>query len=89
MGDMGEIFREMREEQKERRAKRLPVRAAQILSLRDKGYMVEELSPYQFRVNGIVDLYPTHNRYHHLKSNRRGGYRDAVQFVLQNVIPLK
>jgi len=81
MSDLGDNYRAMREAQKERRAERLPKRAAEILALADQGFSVECVTEYQYRINGRLDLYPTHNRYHDVLKNRRGGYRNATEFV--------
>jgi hypothetical protein len=40
----------------------------------------------QFRVNGVLDLYPTNRRFHNLRTNERGDYRsdspaELVAFV--------
>ena len=78
-------FTEYRAAQKERRAERLPIRTEQIISLRKLGYNVRVLSAYQFRVNDCFDLYPIHNRYHNIQSNKRGGYPDATRFVLKKI----
>ena len=81
MSDMGEMWHDMREAQQERRAKRLPLRTTEILSLKDDGFDVEEKTPYQFRINGRLDLFPTHNRYHDIRKNIRGGYGAVIPFV--------
>ena len=71
-----EAWKYYRLEQKQRRAERLPKRTEEILSLRESGFEVKQLTPYQFRINGAVDVYPIHNRFHELKSQWRGGYQD-------------
>ena len=81
MSDMGEMYNDRREAQQERRAKRLPLRSAEIESLKSDGFEVKQLTPYQFRVNGQLDLFPIHNRYHDIKRNVRGGYKSVVPFV--------
>lgn len=43
-----------------------------ILALRRKEWHVEELTPYQFRIENKLDLYPVTGRYHDLRINRRG-----------------
>lgn len=70
-----------KEDQRKRRADRLPVRTEQILSLRDMGYIVVQKTEYQYRINGTIDVYPIHNRYHNIKTNKRGGYKDVVEFI--------
>jgi hypothetical protein len=76
-----ELWKEYRTEQQERRANRLPVRTKQILSLRDKGYQVEKKTPYQYRINNTLDIFPIHNLYHDIRLNKRGGFQNVVKFV--------
>lgn len=78
-------YSEYREAQKERRAKRLPIRTEEILKLRELGYTVDEKTAYQFRVNDVIDLYPIHNRYHNIKTDKRGGYKTATEFILKTL----
>lgn len=80
-------FSEYREAQRIRRAERLPIRTAQILALRSYGYKIVELTPYQFRVNDAVDLYPIHNNYHVIRSGKRGSVRNLSEFVKKNFKP--
>lgn len=79
--DVKEAWREYREEQVVRRQERLPRRTAQLLTLRNEGFEIEQKSPYQFRVNGVLDVWLTHNRYHDIKANKRGGFPDVAVFV--------
>lgn len=81
MSDTSEIFRGMRTEQRKRRSKRLPIRAREILTLREDGFKVEQITAHQFRVNDRLDLYPVHNLFHDIISNRRGAYHRAPWFV--------
>lgn len=81
MGDMGDFWHDVRHAQRARRIKRLPVRTRHILELERDGYIITPMTPYQFRVNGCLDLYPTHNRWHDLRSNTRGGAADLIEFV--------
>ena len=79
--EISEQWKEYREEQKERRQERLPKRTEEIQSLTFLGFKVEQMTEYQFRVNDRLDLYPIHNRYHDIENNKRGGYKNAVEFV--------
>lgn len=67
------------------RAKRLAaareVGTVEILALARNGYDVQELTPYQFRINDALDLYPTQRRFHNLKTQRRGRYYSALVIV--------
>lgn len=78
-----------REAQKERRKERLPVRTEEILSLRDIGYTVEKKTDYQFRINGLIDVYPIHNRWHELSTNKRGGAKNLKDFIVKKLNPTK
>lgn len=81
----GELFRQMREAQQARRAERLPGRQKEIEALSELGYDVKKLTNYQYRVNGIYDLYPIHNRWHNLKTNKRGGAKNLSEFIKQQI----
>lgn len=84
----GELFKKMREEQQKRRKERLPERTNEILSLKDSGYTVVKITDYQYRINGLVDIYPIHRRYHILKTNKRGEYRcNHLLFFLNGIMP--
>ena len=79
-------WREYRRAQQQRRSARLPERQAEIDALRGKGFDVQELNArYQFRIDGIVDLYPLHRRYHVLTTGKRGGYTDPVTVAMRFV----
>ncbi len=83
-----EDFRDYRTEQKKRRANRLPIRTEEIMNLETKGYTVEKKSDYHFRINNQLDLFPIHNRFHNIKTNKRGGYRD-IEILLTSELNLK
>ncbi len=80
-----EEWNEYKEEQRKRRAERLPVRQKQIEALADIGYEVKKLTEYQYRVNGLYDLYPIHNRWHNLKTNQRGGTANLAEFIKSKI----
>lgn len=46
----------------------------EIKALKAKGYQVEELTPYQYRVECVLDLYPTRKRFHNISNQARGAY---------------
>lgn len=81
-------MKEYREAQQKRRAERLPVRQAEIEALAEAGYAVKKLTDYQYRINDTYDLYPIHNRWHHLKSGKRGGARNLSEFIKQQIKPI-
>lgn len=76
-----------KDEQKERRQERLPVRQKEIEDLALIGYEVKKITEYQYRINNTYDLYPIHNRWHHLKTNKRGGAKNLAEFIKQKIKP--
>lgn len=75
-----EDFKEIREAQQKRRAERLVGRQKEIEELAPI-YQVKKLTPYQYRINGVLDLYPIHRNYHNIKTNKRGTYKTALGIV--------
>ena len=54
--------------------------------IRQKGYKVCSIrAPYHFRINDILDIYTTNNRYHIIGTERRGSYVN-VEEVIDKVI---
>lgn len=47
----------------------------------EEKYTVKYLTPYQWRINGKVDIYPVNRRYHILATNKRGSYNDMHSFL--------
>lgn len=79
-----EDYRQRRDEQQSRRAERLPIRQKEIRDLSPE-FEVKELTPYQFRINGIIDLYPIHRNWHNIKKNKRGTYKSALEIVKKHI----
>lgn len=75
-------MRDYKEAQRARRAKRVPIRTQEILALKDKGFKIEQKTDYHFRVNDRLDLWPTHNRWHDIKRDKRGGAQNLAQFTI-------
>ena len=76
-GDLSDYFRAVREDRRERNSLALEDGARDILALAKAGYDVVCITPYQYRINGRLDLYPTHRKFHDIKMNKRGRYFDA------------
>jgi hypothetical protein len=70
-----EMWRLHRRDVQARNAKRRDAGIPAINALTERGHTVTWLSPYQARIDGVVDLFPTHRKYHVLKTGQRGGYR--------------
>lgn len=50
----------------------------------EHGFTFEPKTEYQFRVNGVIDLYPTNGKWHFLPTNKRGDYHTIKQ--LENTL---
>ena len=72
-------------EQKQRRQERLPVRIREILGCRKNGYEDKRMTTYHDRINGVIDLYPIHNRWHDVRTNERGGYRRVLELLKERL----
>lgn len=46
----------------------------EVEALHRKGYQIEQLTPYQFRVECVLDLYPRRRRFHNIANQARGEY---------------
>lgn len=58
-----------------------------ILALDFYGYTVIEITPYHFRINGIMDLFPMSMKYHFIPTKKRGFYpKDVMKFLISNNI---
>lgn len=44
-------------------------------------YNIKYFTSYQFRVNGVLDIFPTNELYHDIKKNHRGSYRNLEGFL--------
>lgn len=76
------FWQQYREEQKQRRADRLPDRKAEIEALSPL-VNVEKKTDYQYRINDTLDLYPIHRRFHNIKTGKRGNYTRYLDKLLK------
>lgn len=81
--EMSEVWKDYRQQQQARRALRLPLRTEEILALRQSNFDVRQLTDYQFRVDGRLDLYPIHRRFHDIKTGKRGTYQTAKAITVR------
>ena len=49
--------------------------------LEGKGFEVKKFTDYQYRINKVLDIFPTSQYYHDIKNNKRGDYRNLIGFV--------
>lgn len=56
-----------------------------INALMEKGYSVVWITPYQCRVNEMVDLYPTNSKFHNLVTGGRGLFADPCECAIAEI----
>lgn len=58
-------------------------RASYIPELDGAGYSVKQLTPYQYRINGFLDVYPVNARFHDIRTGKRGSFhgQNLASFV--------
>lgn len=78
--DLADYWRAHKEELRERRQKRRARGTVEIDQL-GPAYRVERKSPYHFRINGLLDVWPTNRRFHCLRTQERGGYQSLDLLV--------
>jgi len=47
----------------------------------EEKYQVQYFTEYQWRINGVIDVFPTNRCYHDIKNNIRGNYSDMFSFL--------
>ena len=68
-------FKAHKEDMKSRRSNRRFHFIRSAKELRELGFEVKEISKFQFRINEILDIYPTNKKYHNLKTDVHGDIR--------------
>lgn len=64
------FWKEYKQKQLERREERRKERAKVFLRLEADGFEVEKLTPYHYRINGVLDIFPSHGKYSDLTEER-------------------
>ena len=72
--------------QQQRRNKRLPVRIGALLSLEKQGFTVKKITSRHYRINGRLDVWPLHSRYHDLQLDARGGFKSTTAYDIRKFI---
>lgn len=84
--EIAEGYRALREWNRDGRARSRKDGSLEIVALAAEGYVVKVCGDH-FRVNGVLDLYPTHRRYHHVRTQQRGGYhRESALAVCRRLL---
>jgi hypothetical protein len=85
-GWTAEDFQQHREQEQRRKQSVRDENVPHILRLRELGYVVRQLTPFQFRINEDLDIFPTSRKFHFLPSNQRGRINCSFEkFVKQKL----
>ena len=84
----GEMWKQLREESREHRHDKQNW-SKELLEewVLANGVDMREIAPWQFRLakgDKKIDIYPQRQKYHNLKNNQRGKYKDLIAFVTQH-----
>lgn len=85
MSELADDFRAMREHRRRQNEKRRDRNVEWIERFRQDNpdSEVEEITPYQFRIDGFLDIYPTNQKFHNIETGKRGFYHTIAQIVKQ------
>src|SRR5882757_2366621 len=84
--ELADDFRALREHNREQAEKRRDRNVKSIDDLRwitdpewpdQYRFWVRELTPYQFRIDDVLDIFPTNTKFHNIKTGERGWYRPS------------
>lgn len=88
MGDVGDAFRAMNEAGKEHRTDKQNW-SRELLEhwCLENGVEMKAIADWQFRLqrkDRKIDIYPQRQKWHNLKNNSRGKYKDLISFIAQH-----
>lgn len=87
-GDFWKNTREQRKKEQLEYIKRVqPVIDHKISQLRKLGYEVKKITEHQYRLNGVLDIFPQKRCYHVFATSERSGYTDMVLTARKFVPP--
>lgn len=86
MGDMGDIWRSLREQSKIHKEKTSKKNTEALETYcKNNSIQLETLTPYQLRItkgNITIDIFPKSNKYHIIKpEQKRGQFRNIIVFL--------
>ena len=80
-----EFWKDIREAGKEKHRKWRDETAnvidSKLIKLKNLGFQIKNLTPYQIRINNQLDIYWQSQRYHDVKKNKRGNYDNLEKFI--------
>lgn len=64
-----------------RKINRRKEQTEEITRLAQKGFLVVKITDYQYRINAILDIYPTNKKFHNIATGKRGKYFFLSQLI--------
>lgn len=87
MGEMAEDFNARRESIKEEKDERVRLRTDEVNRLAlAHNLKLEWIQPWHVRIEGVLDLYLPHGKWHHLLENKRGRFWDIQKLLKEKGI---
>ncbi len=85
--ETSEMWRKIKEEKKqERQFEQDWAKGSLDAWCAENGVSLREIAPHQFRLDKDfkkIDIFPQSKRWHNLKDNKRGGYRELISFITE------
>jgi hypothetical protein len=87
MSQLGDDYRAMRDYRRQSNERRRKRNVDWIERFRQEHpeHDVEELTPYQFRIDDTLDIYPTSQLFHNIETGARGSYKTIPEIVKQQI----
>lgn len=80
MGEMAEDFGIIREHHRQRKEKNRNAFAILLAEIK-RLHHVRQITEYQYRIDGKIDIYPSNHKYHILKTGKRGHYNSDIKSI--------
>lgn len=79
-----DLYRQQKQEAKIRKEKTRIANTEALMAIHD--LTINQLSPFQFRVEGVVDYFPTSGKFHNIRTNKRGhAYGNLQDFFNEQI----
>lgn len=91
--EMGDMWRDIHEASKKHRAEKQEW-SKELLSqwCEESGVQMKEIAPWHVRLTkeqSILDIYPQRQKWHNVTRNKRGQYRNLIEFVKHHFNSIK
>jgi hypothetical protein len=88
LNEESEFWKQHNEEMKCMRDRRRTGFESVFDDLIKRGHTIKQMSLYKFRIDDVLDVYPSNKRWHDIKNNRRGDLRVSLHNIA-NLIEMR